>query len=345
MGLWREVEAKCPSRAYYGWEGGKVGRECDWHDLCGALTLLHLLQTFKNEVDPIEGNKLVFYHEVADTRFIDFKFIFKSSTDKDHLHLFASTGTAAFWGDILPPNQAKRSLDWHVPVGSMEGTVMNAVDGFKIKPKKNIKVGYKVNHKTVRMQLPAREADMKLMRGSTMWNDLTQKAILKGGEFLMIPVIPGHYACTASYPGFYTAFDAECTVESGKRLRHDEILCPYLNPGHGRFILTWGEEPKDMDLYIDAPDGKGGRCTVMWQDKFCQDMGNGRRQESRIHLDHDVMSSLGPETITVEGFLEGEYIIRVQHYRGYGCVEKRTNFSPVCLFPASPLLLCVVRSL
>lgn len=277
---------------------------------------------------------------MADTRYIDFKFVFKSSTDQDHLHLFASTGTAAFWGDILPLNQARRSLIHHVSPGSLEGKVLNAVDGFKIKGGKRIKVGYKVKRKTVRMQLPHREADVKLMRGSSLWKDLTHDQIVKQGNFLMIPVIPGDYACYASFPGFYTAFDPECTVESDKRLVHDMVLCPYLNPGHGRFILTWGAEPKDMDLYIDAPDGKGGRCTVMWQDKYCQDMGNGRRTETRIHLDLDVTQSFGPETVTVEGFLEGEYIIRVKHYRGYGCVDKRTNFDQVylSLCPSRPSL-------
>ncbi len=57
-----------------------------------------------------------------------------------------------------------------------------------------------------------------------------------------------------------------------------QVLCPYLNPGHGRFILTWGRLPDDMDLYLHAPDGtnkdpnkvslptdKTGRCVVMFQ--------------------------------------------------------------------------------
>lgn len=287
-----------------------------------------VVQTFTNALDPIDGNKLVFYHEVADTRFIDFKFVFKSSTDKDHLHLFASTGTAAFWGDILPLGQARRSLNWHESPGWMEGTVLNAVDGFKVKGGKAIKVGYKVNRKTVRMTLPKREADVKLMRGSSLWKDLTAEKIVKQANFEMRPVIPGNYACYASFPGFYTAFDPACTVESNKPLDHDMVLCPYLNPGHGRLVLTWGEEPKDMDMYIDAPDGKGGRCTVMWQNRYCQEM-SSRKTETRIHLDHDVTRSFGPETITIEGFLEGDYIIRVKHYRGYGCVDKRTNYDKV----------------
>lgn len=28
---------------------------------------------------------------------------------------------------------------------------------------------------------------------------------------------------------------------------------------------------------------------------------------------------------------QGDYYVRAQHYRGFGCIEKRTNFSPCLL--------------
>ena len=48
--------------------------------------------------------------QVQDTMYIDFKFEWKSSNAVDHLHLFASTGTAAFMGDNLPLDQALAHL-------------------------------------------------------------------------------------------------------------------------------------------------------------------------------------------------------------------------------------------
>ena len=62
----------------------------------------HTHQTFTNAIETKgDENKLVFYHRVANTMFVDFKFVWKSSNAVDHLHLFASTGTAAFMGDNL----------------------------------------------------------------------------------------------------------------------------------------------------------------------------------------------------------------------------------------------------
>ncbi len=39
-----------------------------------------------------------------------------------------------------------------------------------------------------------------------------------------------------------------------------------------------------QDLYLDAPDGNGGKCTVNWKEKKCQTLASG---ENRIHLDMD----------------------------------------------------------
>lgn len=43
-----------------------------------------------------------------------------------------------------------------------------------------------------------------------------------------------------------------------------------------------------QDLYLDAPDGNGGKCTVNWKEKKCQTLASG---ENRIHLDMDDVTS------------------------------------------------------
>ena len=325
-----------------------------------------------------------------DTNTVDFKFVWKSSNSLDHLHLFASTGTAAFIGDHLPIEKAVAYQTTHLGslnagAGKIMGDMMNAVDGFKIKPKKQIKTGYKIHHKVVRASLPDRDGDLTMLIGSSKMYDV---AVSKGS--FVQEAAAGTYACVANYPGlppcacpsgafvgggsgaalhevpctfpptrptpaqlppnphccrvtfvhvtishtntpltsrynpagFYPAFYPACEIDGNKVSNRDMVLCPYLNPGHGRFILTWGEEPSDMDVSLDAPDGKGGRCTVMYKDKFCQQVGKGK-EESRIHLDHDVTKGYGPETLTIEGFIPGEYLLRVKVglllSRGLGC--------------------------
>jgi len=286
------------------------------------ITINGFTQKFVNAVDKKgDENKLVFYHQVLDTMYIDYKFVWQSSNALDHLHIFASTGTASFMGDSLPLDQAlAHQLQGE---GTLKGAVANAIDGLKIKSKGNVKSGYRLDHKVIRVNMPGKPADVKLLLGSSKIVDVE---VDKGGKYnLKVPA--GKYSCHASMPGFYTAFDPNCEIDANKKLVHDMILCPYLNPGHGRFVLTWGEKPNDMDMYLDAPDGKGGRCSVYFKNKYCQETGpHGGKEQSRIHLDHDVVRSYGPETLTVEGFLEGEYFVRVKHYRGWDCVDKRTNF-------------------
>jgi hypothetical protein len=46
-----------------------------------------------------------------------------------------------------------------------------------------------------------------------------------------------------------------------------------------------------QDLYLDAPDGNGGKCTVNWKEKKCQTLASG---ENRIHLDMDDVTSPPP---------------------------------------------------
>ena len=318
--------------------GGKAG------DIC-------VTQTFENKLDGgFEDNKHVFYHTIdsMETTTLHFKFTWKSSNIKDHLHLFASTGTAVFLGDKLPISKAVAYAESHLAglgegEGNLEGAIENAIDGNKLAPKKNVKTGYKIHRKTIRLALPDREADFQMFVGSSK---LYEPTVQKGAYESVIAA--GKYACQASFPGFYTAFDPVCVVDGSKDRKHSMVLCPYLNPGHGRFILTWGEKPQDMDLYLDAPDGQGGRCTVMWKraNKFCQQVGKSR-EAARIHLDLDVTDGYGPETITVEGFVPGEYLLRVK----VSCV--RTHFeqleaTTVCAFVcASPsnttsLFLCCV---
>ena len=214
------------------------------------ITINGYTQKFMNVVQEVSTtscdlNKLVFYHVVEDAQFIDFKFVWQSSNTKHHLHLFGTPGTAAYVGDLSRPElfMSKALARLEPTAAKMKGEVVNAVDGNGIFPGAVVKSGYAWSRKTVRLTLcRAQQADVKLLVGSTDMNDL---ALDKQGKF-DVDVKAGKYACHASYPGFYTAFSDNCQVDIKEGLKQTFALCPYLNPGHGRFIMTWGEQPKDM---------------------------------------------------------------------------------------------------
>lgn len=90
-----------------------------------------------------------------------------------------------------------------------------------------------------------------------------------------------------------------------------------LGAGQFRTILTWGENPRDLDSHLTGPDGTAnGRWHVYFGDKQSGDM---------CGLDVDDTSSYGPETVTcprtggsASTLRPGVYRYSVRHYAGSG---------------------------
>ena len=68
-----------------------------------------------------------------------------------------------------------------------------------------------------------------------------------------------------------------------------------LGPGKLRMVLTWGEEPKDLDSHLLTSTG----CHVFYGNKQCPD--------GSASLDADVTDGFGPETINVHTLRPGLY--------------------------------------
>ena len=75
-------------------------------------------------------------------------------------------------------------------------------------------------------------------------------------------------------------------------------------------VLTWGKKPKDLDIYVLAPHSNPSEppCEVNWRNKQCH--------SKSVHLDRDDTQGHGPETISIENWNPGEYIVRIDEYRG-----------------------------
>ena len=86
-----------------------------------------------------------------------------------------------------------------------------------------------------------------------------------------------------------------------------------LGRGQFRTILTWGENPRDLDSHMTGPAADGGRWHVFYGEPTT---GN------QCALDVDDVDSLGPETVTcpptdTTGALQpGVYRYSVHHYAG-----------------------------
>eukprot|EP00960_Hanusia_phi_P032431 749850-Hanusia_phi.AAC.1 len=277
-------------------------------------------ETFLNSAEE-EGGKRLFFHMFSDVDTLSFDFLFLSSNADDRLHLFVSNGQAAYLGDSLPLSAAQREQEGF---GVLSGQVVNAVDGKELKPGGRVLSGYKeatMKH----LKLWEEEADVRLMLGTTSY---VQVRVRKGSmEEQRVP--SGKFVCQVSFPGFYNFFDPTCEVDNNGKLKKRIALCPFLNPGHARFVLSWQSKP-EVKFTPSAPPRflqftlaasisilslsppppppsspppppppcprpllllpRGRSCEISWRRKECQ----------QARLDFDVTDGFGPETITIE---------------------------------------------
>ena len=90
--------------------------------------------------------------------------------------------------------------------------------------------------------------------------------------------------------------------------------------GDIRIILTWGEDPRDLDSHLSGPNDDGtGFYHIYYADKNnCSSAPCDSNEPA--WLDVDDTTSYGPETITIQKvdgqFIEGTYSYYVHHYAG-----------------------------
>jgi hypothetical protein len=86
-----------------------------------------------------------------------------------------------------------------------------------------------------------------------------------------------------------------------------------------KLVLTWGQKPKDLDIYVLAPhaDPTKPPCEVNWREKQCF--------SRSVVLDRDDTQGGGPETISLQNMNRGQYIVRVDEYRGSPAASQMIN--------------------
>ena len=92
-------------------------------------------------------------------------------------------------------------------------------------------------------------------------------------------------------------------------------------PDTVRFILTWGEVPRDLDSHLVGPGvDEGERFHVYYGDRTYYQDGSYWSDDSEyaVDLDYDDVTSFGPEVTTIHVLRPGEYYFYVHDYtNGY----------------------------
>ena len=101
-------------------------------------------------------------------------------------------------------------------------------------------------------------------------------------------------------------FDWELSPGSQSGIR--VVLNPGLDAGQIRIVLTWDEEPADLDAHLKGPLPEGEQFHIYFHKK------GDLASKEFVRLDVDDRDGQGPETITVLGVLPGTYTYFVHDY-------------------------------
>ena len=124
------------------------------------------------------------------------------------------------------------------------------------------------------------------------------------GGFIFAERDPGAYFLMAALPGYITG-ERRVVLAAGETLNHqDLVLSPVLGPEEIRIVLTWGENPTDLEAHLTTPNPDGCRHHCFyWNDAI-----------PGANLDMDDKASYGPETMTITQLGSGTYRFYVHDF-------------------------------
>lgn len=127
------------------------------------------------------------------------------------------------------------------------------------------------------------------------------------GYFRILGVPGGPQKLAVAADGF-SAETLERVLVAGRENSLRVALNPGMDKGQIRLVLTWDQEPKDLDAHLEGPLPGDERFHVYYHQP-----GDLKSREF-VRLDVDNRSGGGPETVTVLGVLPGVYRYFVHDY-------------------------------
>lgn len=137
------------------------------------------------------------------------------------------------------------------------------------------------------------------------------------GKFKLQNVPPGVQTVTAEKSGYISVSQQVLVVGGQETTNVHFALSPILPQGQWRIVLTWGENPSDLDSHLLVPNSDTDPNLgyhIYYDDEGSTDPDT----YPYAYLDVDDTTSYGPETITIFRRLNQKYKYYVHHYAGTG---------------------------
>ncbi len=146
-------------------------------------------------------------------------------------------------------------------------------------------------------------AAIRFLRGGRYGTAERETSAKSDGSFA-VKLKPGQYIAEIRATGFITSYE-EIRVPADLDMKGlNFALSPELESGEIRIVLTWGEEPRDLDSHLEGIDSNGESVDVSFEHK---------KSGNAAGLDIDDTSGFGPETTTIYD-TGGSYTFSVHNY-------------------------------
>jgi hypothetical protein len=140
------------------------------------------------------------------------------------------------------------------------------------------------------------------------------------GAFTVSDLEAGNYTLEVRGDGYLTTYVTATNI-GGKTNQVDGVVTPELaGASQFRIVLTWGEQPYDLDSHLTGPNGNNERFHISYSN-----LGNSNLETSpHVYLDRDDIRSFGPETMTIGQLLQGDiYRYSIHDYSNSGSTSSQ----------------------
>lgn len=121
----------------------------------------------------------------------------------------------------------------------------------------------------------------------------------------------GNYTLLISADDYISTTKNIISIGGTETENQNATITPVLSEEEIRIVLTWNENPRDLDSHLTGPKASGDRFQIYFANKNYSD------EDSEINLDLDDTSSFGPETVTVlKKVSNGTYTYGIFNYTG-----------------------------
>lgn len=127
------------------------------------------------------------------------------------------------------------------------------------------------------------------------------------GNYKFEKVSSGMYTMEISKDGYITQF--QTIVVGARENEYTVFLTPKMSSGELRVVLSWADNPRDLDAHMVCYDNGYQRYHIAFFNESYKDEAN---------LDYDVTYGRGPETITIKYNSQYEYRYYVHWFSGSG---------------------------